>query len=587
MRAARLRFLFEGVMELLIIMALAAGIILGFKVNYLFFLVTGLGIIFFLVYVKNKAAKASRINKENIADRWGAKRNNEAPSGDVKKLFLYLKQETENKQYQIDDTTWNDLDMDLVFRQANHTISVTGAQYLYYLLRNPVFDQKLLAERAHIINRLMQNDKTSQSIQFHLLDISNLEDVSFKIFNRNLKYDRKLSVLYRILSLIIIAEIILAFFYPALGITLIALSVFINFIIHNYNKYRIFEEISELKYFRRLIGCAQKIIKVDTEGIDLGQSEIRVMVKNLRKISRNLSFISIGTGVTKTEIESFLEIINSIFLIEPIIFFATMDLISRHQEDLLKLHMLVGRIDALIAMASYKKSLNYFCCPKLSPYKEAKDIRYFLQADNLYHPLLKKPVSNSVKIKKRGVIITGSNASGKSTFLKAIGINAIFAQSVFFSFSESYLSFYYKIFTSIGTTDNIEEGESYFMAEARLLKRIIDEGNSQIPVLCILDEIFRGTNTVERISSGLAVLKYFTDRNFCVINATHDLELASLAKNFCQNFHFREEIKEKDIIFSYILHQGICKTKNAIKILKSMDYPEEIYEKAINISKGF
>jgi DNA mismatch repair ATPase MutS len=80
---------------------------------------------------------------------------------------------------------------------------------------------------------------------------------------------------------------------------------------------------------------------------------------------------------------------------------------------------------------------------------------------------------------------------------------------------------------------------------------------------------------------------YMYIKSFCVINATHDLELANLSKVFCKNYHFREEITGKDIIFSYVLYRGVCKTKNAIKILKNMGYHEEIYKGAINFSKKF
>jgi len=587
MRTYRFKYFAEDLLELLTIIFVVSGIILGFKVSYFFFIMTAFAIIFLVTYAIIKRIRSVKERKEKIKDKWGKKQRHERSFSDIIKLFLFLKKSTDNHIYSVDDTTWNDLDMDFVFTEADHTISVTGSQYLYHLLRTPVFDNKLLVERAHIINKFLQNEETAQLMQFNLLDISDSEDVSFKIFGKDLEDNRKLLILYRVLSYIIIPEIILTFFYPLVGTIILTVSIFTNLMIHTSNKYRIFEEISEFKYFRRLINCAKKIVDLDIKGIELNQGEIKFLVKKLKKISRNLSFISFGTGITKTEIEAFFEIINAIFLIEPIAFYNTMGLINRHKNDLVKLHMLIGRIDALIAMASYKRSLNYYSEPSLTPYTSNGKIKHFIETKNIYHPLLKEPVSNSFKLKERGVIITGSNASGKSTFLKTLGISAIFAQSMFFTFSKFYHSCYFKVFTSIGTVDNLMEDESYFMVEARLLKRIIDEENKNTPVLCILDEIFRGTNTVERISAGIEVLKYFTSKNFCVIAATHDLELANLSKGFCENYHFREEITGKDIIFSYVLHRGVCKTKNAIKILKNMGYPEEIYKGAINFSKKF
>jgi len=587
MRMTRFKYFDEDALELLTIILVVSGILLGFKINYLFFIMSAAAVIFMVIYIRIRTIRTVKKHKEKIRDLWGKRHKHERSFSDIIKLFLFIKESNDNHIYLVDDTTWNDLDMDFVFTEVDHTVSIAGSQYLYHLLRTPVFDDKLLLERAYIVNRFLKNENTAQLLQYHLLNIGNAEDVSFKIFRKGSEANRKLLILYRILGYIIIPEVIITLFFPLVGIALLTISLFTNIIIHTFNKYRIFEEISEFKYFSRLINCAKKIVESDTEGIEINQREIKYLVQKLKKISRNLSLISFGTGITKTEIEAFGEIINAMFLIEPIVFYNTMDLINRHKNELIKLHILIGRIDALIAMASYKKSLDYYAEPKLAPNSSDGKIKHFIETKNIYHPLLKEPVPNSFKLKKRGAIITGSNASGKSTFLKTVGVNAIFAQSMFFTFSKFYHSSYFKIFTSIGTTDNLIEGESYFMVEARLLKRIIDGESENITVLCILDEIFRGTNTIERISAGIEVLRYLTSRNFCIIAATHDLELANLSKGFCENYHFREEITGKDIIFGYVLHRGVCKTKNAIKILKNMGYPEEIYKGAINFGKKF
>lgn len=120
------------------------------------------------------------------------------------------------------------------------------------------------------------------------------------------------------------------------------------------------------------------------------------------------------------------------------------------------------------------------------------------------------------------------------------------------------------------------------MAEAKSLKRILDILDPNQPVLCILDEIFRGTNTAERISAAKEALNYMIDRNSCVIAATHDLELTSLVNDRYDNYHFRETIEENDIKFDYILREGPCTTRNAIAILRYLGYPEELYEKAMH-----
>lgn len=585
MTISYLKNIADSILEFVVVILITIGIIFGFKISYFFFIMTASAAIFMIVYTRIKTIRSIRKQKKKIKDGWGEKQKRERSFSDIKELFLFIRESSDNHTYSIDDATWSDLDMDFVFTEADHTISVAGSQYLYHLLRTPVFDSRSLMERACIANKLLKDKDTAQLLQYHLLGISDDKDVSFKIFREDLKTNRKLLILYKILSYIIIPEAVLIIFSPQIGIILLVITIFINFIIYISNKYKIFEEISEFKYIQKLISCAKEIISIDTKDIDLGQREIKDLILKLKKISRNLSLINFGTGITKTEIEAFIEIINVIFLIEPIVFYNTTDLINKHKNDLRKLHMLIGRIDALIAIASYKKSLNYYSEPKLIPYSDNNKEKYYIETENIYHPLLKKPVSNSFRFQKKGIVITGSNASGKSTFLRVLGINAIFAQSMFFTFSTFYQSYYFKIFTSIGTTDNVREGDSYFMAEAKSLKRILDETNDTVPVMCILDEIFRGTNTVERISAGIEVLKYLTDRNFCTIIATHDLELADLSRKFCKNYHFREEIIGDDIKFNYILHEGISKTKNALKILKNLDYPMKIYKGAVNFSK--
>ena len=220
--------------------------------------------------------------------------------------------------------------------------------------------------------------------------------------------------------------------------------------------------------------------------------------------------------------------------------------------------------------------------------KLTKGMRYMPSAlfnENLYRKLrFKYPLeifgTEKFELDNKGALVTGSNASGKSTYLRTIGINTVFAQTFFIALAKEYDSNYYRLQTSIGTTDSIEEGDSYFMAEAKSLKRIVDSLEGNAPVLCILDEIFRGTNTAERISAAREVLNYMIDRNTLVVAATHDLELTSIVNDNFHNYHFKEDIEEHDITFDYILRRGPATSRNAIAILRYLGYPKLIYENA-------
>ena len=133
--------------------------------------------------------------------------------------------------------------------------------------------------------------------------------------------------------------------------------------------------------------------------------------------------------------------------------------------------------------------------------------------------------------------------------------------------------------TSMALRDNLMGGESYFVVEIRSLKRILDALTDTLPTLCVIDEILRGTNTVERIAASAALLRYVQGRNCLVMAATHDQELTHLLKNYAQ-VHFREELTEQGMHFSYRLMQGPADTRNAIALLRQMGFPEQVLQEA-------
>ena len=135
--------------------------------------------------------------------------------------------------------------------------------------------------------------------------------------------------------------------------------------------------------------------------------------------------------------------------------------------------------------------------------------------------------------------------------------------------------------------DDILNSESYFMVEIRSLKRIVDNVNNEKPTLCFVDEILRGTNTIERIASSCEVLGYLSLGNCLCFAATHDIELTYLLEGKFDNYHFEENITDKDIEFDYKLHRGKAQSRNAIKLLSFMGYDADIVGKASNRAADF
>ena len=134
--------------------------------------------------------------------------------------------------------------------------------------------------------------------------------------------------------------------------------------------------------------------------------------------------------------------------------------------------------------------------------------------------------------------------------------------------------------------DNITEGESYFIKEIKSLKRILDKVQD-VPCMCFVDEILKGTNTIERIAASAAVLKYLHDKDCLCMTASHDIELTQILENKYDNYHFREEINDDGISFDYKLKNGPSQTRNAIRLLDYMNFEDKIVEDAQNLANNF
>jgi DNA mismatch repair ATPase MutS len=135
--------------------------------------------------------------------------------------------------------------------------------------------------------------------------------------------------------------------------------------------------------------------------------------------------------------------------------------------------------------------------------------------------------------------------------------------------------------------DDIRSGNSYYMAEIKSLKRILDMLKQEgAPVLCFVDEVLRGTNTVERIAASTQILRSLAKTKGICFAATHDIELTYLLKEY-DNYHFEESIEENDITFSYKLFKGPSSTRNAIKLLQVMGYDDRIVKEAEKMAADF
>lgn len=197
-----------------------------------------------------------------------------------------------------------------------------------------------------------------------------------------------------------------------------------------------------------------------------------------------------------------------------------------------------------------------------------------LLADALAHPLIPSAerVANDLSLVQRGTVfvITGSNMSGKSTLLRTVGINLVLAYAGAPVCARAMTCSLLRIYSKMQVHDNLEERVSTFYAELKRMKMIIDAAKSEEPLIFLLDEIFRGTNSRDRIIATRTVVRQLHQLNTIGLISTHDLELGLLAKECpgISNHHFTDEIRNGRIHFDFRLKPGISKTANAIALMK-------------------
>jgi DNA mismatch repair ATPase MutS len=230
----------------------------------------------------------------------------------------------------------------------------------------------------------------------------------------------------------------------------------------------------------------------------------------------------------------------------------------------------LAKFDSLASMAIFAHNHPEYVYPTIAE-------QYTFEAKALGHPLLHrdKCVKNDVNISKRPffMVVTGANMAGKSTYLRTIGVNHTLACTGAPVCAVEMTVFPSKLVTNLRTTDSLNDNESYFFAELKRLKMIIDRLHSGETLLIILDEILKGTNSIDKQKGSLALIKQLISLNSNGIIATHDLVLGILEKEFpenIKNYRFEAEIKNDNLIFSYKIQEGIAQNMNATFLMQKM-----------------
>lgn len=232
----------------------------------------------------------------------------------------------------------------------------------------------------------------------------------------------------------------------------------------------------------------------------------------------------------------------------------------RYEQKLQEGIRALGEIEMLNSLA-VTGTLRQTSMPEILQQDQAE-----LSLQNVSHPLIptEQAVPNSIVLKDQTVIITGSNMSGKTTFLRSIGVNLVLACAGAPVCAEAMRTTQMRLFTSMRVADDVSHGISTFYAEILRIKEMVEYGKNNRPMLCLIDEIFKGTNSADRIVGAEAVIRKLTGPGHLTIVSTHDFELCNLA----ENYHFEEYYEGDEIRFDYRLKRGMCTTTNALHLLK-------------------
>ena len=480
----------------------------------------------------------------------------------------------------IDDITASDLELDRIFTVMDQTYSAAGEEMLYHTLRTPVFDEEELKRRDEQINYFDTHEKEREQMQFFFAGMGKNEHYSLYDYldlADTLKEDKSLGMHF-LAPLFIVAAIALLFVQTGTGIVAIIAAVIVNIAWYYKTKEKIAPYIVTLKFIMRDIGSGRKALQMDIPCLKQEYEKMKDVLGRLKDFTRGAGMVFQGDSSNGSPLEIMAAYTNMVFHTDLISFYRMFTQMQAHKEEIDVLHATLGYIEMLIAVASYKRALGCVCTPVYDGKEAARE---------LYHPMIEDPVKNSYEL-KGNMLLTGSNASGKSTFLKTMALNQLFGQCFYFVCADEFHTEMHRIYTSMALRDDLASAESYFMVEIKAMRRILDASKTPgAKIACYVDEVLRGTNTVERIAASTVILKSMLGRGIFSAAATHDIELTELLAAHYENYHFEEEIKDGDVLFNYKLMEGKATSRNAIKLLSVMGYDSELVRDAEDLAQHF
>ena len=463
-----------------------------------------------------------------------------------------------NEQSFIDDKTWSDLNMDTLFHKINFNFTAIGEMRLYATLRG-----MFKVNQTSLINKFKDNKVFRLNVSYIL---SKIGKNVYPLFS-NQMLPTKRNILLMFCPLLPFIGFAFIFLIPSKGILICLTFMILNAILSFKLKKSYDQDLKSIFYTANVIKQSQALSKIEsTPAISVDFTHF--------KASRRFSGL-LARVESQDMASSIIMFIKLVFMIDYVLFHLIQRSYFKYQEEVMACYDYISILDNHYSIAMYQHTLTHYCNPKINHNMNG------LQMKSIIHPLLdeENAIANTIDISNH-ILLTGSNASGKSTFMKAVALNLILAQSIQTATAHSFIYQPGYVMTSMANADDVLSGDSYFMSELKSIRRLFNTHQCN-KIYCFIDEIFKGTNTTERIAASESVLSYLDNQKaYQVLAATHDVELSTLLENTYNNYHFNESIQKNSIFFDYKIKPGKANTRNAIELLRITQFPIDIYQRA-------
>jgi hypothetical protein len=474
----------------------------------------------------------------------------------------------------LSDRTWSDLDLSDVFAAVDRTASLPGRQYLYHRLRSPWLDVAALAAFERHTQRHQSDPARAERTRAVLarLDTARAGQL-VALLDGSLPPRPLLWWLFPCLTLTALASVPLLAIWPRVIFALLGL-IATNVIIQLIYRPTVRRFVPAVHALPTFVDVAARLGALWRDDPFHEATVLREGARELRAVRGATLWLMAEPPPTQDLLGSFYEFVNMLFLLDVSAFVFVRDRLQRLQPTLNDMFVALGELDVAQSVVQWRSSLPQWTTPRFT------DARKELRVAGLYHPLIERAVAIFLHIEGTGVLITGSNMSGKTTFLRAAGVSAVLAQSLNTACATEWQAPLLHVRTLIGRQDDLLAGKSYYLAELEAMRTLVTQSGGDRPHLFLLDEIFRGTNTVERVAAAFAVLVHLNRADDIVMAATHDLELRDRLGAAFAPYHFEEQVTNGGLDFDYTLRPGLSGSRNAIALLGLMGYPASIVEQA-------